>query len=126
MTILYCLDLTIDYYETVERTMGGRELTQSFFRLFVLPGVEHCAGGPGADTVDYLSYLDDWVEKGDAPNRLLAAHMKEPYPLMHPPIFPLKSSAIAFTRPVYPYPKRAVYVGQGDPHDAANFISSDH
>lgn len=99
---------TIDYYETMERTLGGRAATQSFARLFVLPGVAHGAGGPGADTVDYLSAIEAWVEKGQAPDRLLAAHLKG-------------SDGVAFTRPVYPYPIRATYRGSGDPNNAANF-----
>jgi len=112
---------TIDYYETVERTMGGREATQSFFRLFLLPGVEHCGSGPGADVVDYLSYLEDWVERDRPPAELLAAHLKDRGDLMHAPQFPLDPQTVAFTRPVYPYPTRAVYKGRGDPNSASSF-----
>jgi len=110
----------IDYYETVERTMGGRQATQDFARLFVLPGVEHCGGGVGAGAVDYLSYLEAWVEKGQAPDQMLAAHLKDGHS-SYQPQFPLDPNAIAFTRPVYPYPIRAKYRGRGDPNDAANF-----
>lgn len=112
---------TIDYYETVERTMGGKAATQDFFRLFVLPGVEHCAGGPGADTVNYLSYLEAWVERGEAPSQLLAAHLHSRDPLVHPPQFPLDPKLVEFTRPVYPYPTRVKYKGRGDPKDATHF-----
>ncbi len=82
----------IRYYENVERVMGGREQTQDFVRLFSLPGVEHCASGPGADRVDYLTYLENWVEQGKAPNRLIAAHLKK-VDWTHPPTFPLDPSA---------------------------------
>ncbi len=111
---------SVDYYEMVERTMGGREATQDFLRLFVLPGVGHCRGGAGADTVDYLSYLENWVEQGKAPDRLVAAHLKQ-FDWEHPPTFPLDVSNVAFTRPVYPYPVKAAYAGRGDPNDAGNF-----
>ena len=112
----------VDYYEMVERTMGGREATETFMRLFILPGMEHCAGGPGADTVDYLSYLENWVEHGQAPERLLAAHLTDrEFNSLSSPVFPLDPKAIKFTRPVYPYPLRAKYRGYGDPNDAANF-----
>jgi feruloyl esterase len=113
--------ITEDYYETVERTMGGQAATQSFFRLFVLPGVEHCGGGDGADTVDYLSALEAWVEHGRVPDRLNAAHLRTDHSPMQMPPFPLHPGEIQFTRPVYPYPIRAQYRGRGDPEDAASF-----
>jgi feruloyl esterase len=113
----------IRYYENVERVMGGREQTQSFVRLFSLPGVEHCAGGPGADTVDYLTYLENWVEQGKAPDRLIAARLKKLDSIHFS--FPLDPANIAFTRPVYPYPIQAKYLGRGDPNDAASFGPSD-
>jgi hypothetical protein len=110
----------IRYYQNVERVMGGREQTQDFVRLFSLPGVEHCAGGSGADIVDYLTYLEDWVEQEKAPDRLIAAHLKK-LDWAHPPTFPLDPSNTAFTRPVYPYPTKAKYRGHGDPDNAASF-----
>jgi hypothetical protein len=113
--------ITEDYYETVERSMGGQSATQIFFRLFVLPGVEHCGGGDGADTVDYLSALEEWVEHGKAPDRLNAAHMRTEHSPMQMPAFPLDPGDIQFTRPVYPYPTRAQYRGHGDTQDAASF-----
>jgi len=109
-----------DYYDAVERTMGGREATQSFFRLFVLPGVEHCGRGVGADTVDYLTALENWVEQGKAPDRLVAAHLNE-ISMVWPARFPVDASKIQFTRPVYPYPTRAKCLGHGDSNGAANF-----
>ena len=111
---------TIDYYETVERTMGGRKETQSFCRLFLLPGVGHGSGGVGADEIDYLSALDDWVEGIKLPDRLIAAHLKISA-LNAQSRFPLRASQIQFTRPVYPYPTTVKYQGRGDPSDAASF-----
>jgi len=118
----------IDYYETVERTMGGRSSTQSFFRLFLVPGMNHCTGGAGAFAIDYLHYLERWIESNEAPKRLVGAHVVtsnsiEPHLLS----FPLEPTVpVRFTRPVYPYPIRAKYVGIGDPNDAENFAAVEH
>jgi hypothetical protein len=111
---------SIDYFETVEKTLGGRAATQDFFRLFMLPGVIHCETGEGASAIDYLSYLEAWVEQGKAPDMLLSAHLKD-HQQGHSTKFPLDRGAIAFTRPVYPYPIATDYKGRGDPNDAASF-----
>lgn len=110
---------TIDYFETVERTMGGAKTTRGFLRLFMVPGMDHCWGGDGASTIDYLSYLETWVEKKQAPDVLLSAHVKKDTSIFG--TFPLDPKTVSFTRPVYPYPLRARYKGHGDPNDAANF-----
>lgn len=115
----------IRYYQNVERVMGGQAQTQSFARLFSLPGVEHCAGGPGADTVDYLTYLESWVEQEKAPDKLVAYHLK-PKGSGSVRTFPVAQGEIDFSRPVYPYPIRTKYLGLGDPHDAANFGPDTH
>jgi hypothetical protein len=115
---------TIDYYETVERTMGGRTTTQEFFRLFMVPGMNHCTGGEGAFAVDYLTYMENWVEKGAAPDVMLAAHVpthKEGYDGFGLK-FPLDPTIpVSFSRPVYPYPLRAKYKGAGEASDAGSF-----
>ena len=108
---------TIDYYQTVEKTMGGRAATQEFFRLFIVPGMKHCGGGDGAFAIDYLSYLENWVERGQAPDLMLGSHVEAPIIR-----FPLsRNDRILFSRPVYPYPIRAFYKGTGDPNDASSF-----
>lgn len=116
---------TIDYYNTVERTMGGDKQTQSFFRLFLLPGVGHGNGGMGADAVDYLGILEDWMDKDRAPDRIIAAHLKSNSSTNEVAgttlSFPLDPASVQFTRPVYPYPTRAKYKGRGDTNDANNF-----
>lgn len=99
--------MTLDYYKTAEKTMGGPAATRKFFRLFMIPGMGHCGGGAGALQIDYVSYLDNWVEKGEAPDVMVGAH--------HGP------HDIEFTRPVYPYPIQAKYKGTGDPNRAVNF-----
>lgn len=124
---------TADYYTLAERTMGGRATTQTFFRLFEIPGMQHCACGAGADDIDYLRYLDAWVEKGQAPDVMIGAHLdsaqflktddrKSPDFEAEWEKFRNDPRNLKFTRPIYPYPPRAKYKGRGDPNDAANFI----
>ncbi len=110
-----------DYYETAEKTMGGRAATQEFYRLFTIPGMNHCGGGDGVSVFDYLSYLEVWVEQGRAPDVMIGAHLRGKGPgILKMPLDP--SIPVAFTRPVYPYPLHAKYKGTGDPNDAANFV----
>jgi feruloyl esterase len=113
----------IDYYQTVEKTMGGRQATQDFFRLFMVPGMDHCSGGVGADAADFLRPLEAWVERGRAPDRIVSGHLKTNptvpvYPYRELPADP---AALSFTRPLYPYPQYARYRGNGDPNDASSF-----
>lgn len=112
----------INYYELTERTMGGRQATQQFYRLFMIPGMNHCTGGEGAHAVDYLSYLEAWVEQGKAPDMMLAAHPKSSagFTMEYGSHLP-DPGQIAFTRPLYPYPAVAGYVGHGDPGEADSF-----
>lgn len=134
------------YYETVERTMGGRAATQEFFRLFLVPGMNHCGGGQGAFAVDWLTALEAWVEQGRAPDVLVSAHVSDDYlataPLsdlpgpLPPGLSPERRAAVAaqllryplnpeipvvFRRPAYPYPLYARYQGRGDVSSAVNF-----
>jgi hypothetical protein len=116
---------TFDYYTKVERVMGGKERTQDFLRVFALPGVEHCAGGAGADNVDYVSYLEDWVERGRAPDKLIAFRLRDGDRASRPAVeYPIPASDVAFSRPVYPYPLGVRYKGKGDPNSADNFAPS--
>jgi feruloyl esterase len=111
------------YYETVERLMGGRAATQDFFRLFMIPGQSHIPGNGGAETIDYLSYLEAWVERGIAPDVLLAQKMKRLARFAGPVTYAefLTPDNVAFTRPVWPYPVQARYAGRGRIEDAANW-----
>jgi hypothetical protein len=127
--------LTVDYYENAEKLMGGREATQKFFRLFVVPGMNHCSGGDGSFAIDYLSYLEDWVEKDEAPDKLVGSHITfgnlwdkamqgdqdAALQLKKLQQFPLDPAIVQFARPIYPYPLQTKYVGHGNPKDAANF-----
>ncbi|MFD8497040.1 tannase/feruloyl esterase family alpha/beta hydrolase [Amycolatopsis sp. NPDC059657] len=84
---------TLAYRDQVERRMGQ---VNDFYRLFLAPGVEHCAGGAGPQPVNPLGALADWVEHGKAPATLAAA-------------------TATTTRNLCPYPKFSRYNGQGDP-----------
>ena len=109
----------IDYLAEVEETMGGPKPTADFFRLFMVPGMVHCAGGPGAWLTDYVDPIVAWREEGTAPNRLIAAQ-PEPVPMAHIVPDPSVAQSRRFTRPLCPYPQVAKYQG-GDQDDAANF-----
>jgi hypothetical protein len=110
----------IDYYETTEGVIGGRDRTQDFFRLFVIPGMNHCTRGPGAFAVDYLSYLVSWVEQDRAPDKIVGAHVDvEDGDFLESPLPP--GTAVQFTRPVFPYPLRATYSGRGSTKDESSF-----
>ncbi|MGB7601136.1 MAG: tannase/feruloyl esterase family alpha/beta hydrolase, partial [Candidatus Sulfotelmatobacter sp.] len=121
----------IDYYDTAEKTMGGRASTQDFFRLFLIPGMNHCLGGEGAWSIDYLSYLEDWVERGKAPAVMIGSHLdlgpfwrahsSEPDFFEQIERFRKDPRNVKFTRAIYPYPVRAVYRGKGDPNRASNW-----
>jgi len=110
---------TIDYYERLiasqipghkhgrgERKEGHRR-TQEFARLFLAPGVGHCGGGAGAFNIDVLPALEQWVEDGVAPDRIIASKVV--------------GGATTFTRPLCPYPALPRYTGTGDPTKADNF-----
>jgi feruloyl esterase len=98
---------TIEYYDDVRRRLGDRQ-TQDSIRLFMAPGMYHCGTGPGPDTFDYISALEQWVEKGVAPEVMESTH----YDLNGNP---------DRTRPLCAYPKVARYNGTGSIDDAANF-----
>ncbi|MDX2223692.1 MAG: tannase/feruloyl esterase family alpha/beta hydrolase [Rhodospirillaceae bacterium] len=117
----------VDYYDTATRTMGGPTATTDFFRLFLLPAVNHCRYGFGGAEVDWITALENWVEKGQAPDQVIAHHMiEEPYPSVprdvdgatsytRAPRHPLKPGDFDRARPVYAYPDVAAYAGSGDP-----------
>lgn len=111
---------TVDYYEAVQRSMGGPKVTNRFARLFMMPGKSHCGGGPGANAVNYLQYLEAWVEQERAPEMMIGAHIEteDLRDYVAPPSAP---GRIKFTRPIYPYPLQARYRGRGDPGDHRSF-----
>jgi Tannase and feruloyl esterase len=112
----------IDYYELAARTMGGLARTQEFYRLFMVPGMRHCSSdGVGADTIDWLAMLDDWVEHGHAPDVAIGHARTTEAIARGPPVLPLDPHDIRLTRPHYPYPALTRYKGTGDPNDVANY-----
>ena len=88
------------YYENLERDMGRN--IESTYRLFMLPGVQHCGGGVGADTIDPLTPVIDWVERGIAPHTLIAKKLDPTDPT---------GTRVLFTRRACAYPKEAKYRG---------------
>jgi len=105
--------VSINYFEDVLKFNGGsREWTQDFYRFFLVPGMNHCSGGPGANVFDMLTPLVEWVENGIAPKSILATHY----------VNNVATQGVAFTRPLCPYPEEAVYKGKGSNTDAANFV----
>lgn len=118
--------LSVDYYETATKTMGGPEATRDFFRLFMIPGMAHCRRGPGADGFDPVIAMENWVEKGQAPDFILTHKMvkDQPYAGLPRLRFPLKREDYAWTRPVFAYPDVATYKGKGDWQDPAAWVKS--
>jgi feruloyl esterase len=99
---------SIDYYQRLTRNNGGPEATATWARLFLVPGMNHCFGGPATDSFDGLAALVDWVEKGVAPSRLEASAGPD-------------STLKGRTRPLCAYPSYARYRGNGSLEESANF-----
>ena len=114
---------SVDYHELMARTMGGAAEAQKFSRLFMLPGTAHCRRGPGGDSVDWISAIENWVERGQAPDEVLAHHLvkEQNYLGLPRPRYPLPAGSFDRTRPVYPFPAVARYRGEGDPNEASNW-----
>ncbi len=96
---------TIDYYEQLLTDTDG---AGDFTRLYLMPGVLHCSGGPGADYVDWLGVISRWVEQEERPDPLVAEKRSA-------------EGVVSFTRRLCPHPQTAEYDGQGDPEDAASY-----
>lgn len=113
--------MTLGYYEDVEKKMGGEKKTEDFIRLFMAPGMLHCGGGDGPNQFggsgnnapivdkdhDLLSALENWVERGQAPDQIIASKVVD--------------NKVVRTRPLCAYPAFARYNGTGSTDDAANF-----
>lgn len=99
---------TIHYFKSVEREMGTKTV-DSFLVLFMIPGMGHCGGGPGASKFDPLEQIDSWVTSTRAPQRIVAEHLD-------------KAGLVDRTRPICRYPAQPVYKGSGSTDAAANFV----
>jgi feruloyl esterase len=121
----------INYYETVVAFEGGgtkgADQTQQFFRVFLVPGLYHCSGGPGPSGIggnvaapvsqrdadhDVIRAVSGWVEQGVAPDKIIATKYVDNSP----------DKGIAMQRPLCAYPAIPRYKGSGDPNEAANFV----
>jgi feruloyl esterase len=101
----------------------GKQNTESFTRLYMLPGMQHCGGGPGPEFLgeggsgakdaqhNVGLALEQWVEKGTPPNVIVATKYEGDDP----------AKGVRMTRLICPYPQNAKYKGKGDSNDAANF-----
>lgn len=105
---------SLRYYAAMRKRTGAAAAAQT--RLFLLPGVAHCAGGNGPGNADYLSALDRWTESGTAPDTLVVTKPKSIYRAMAG-----LSTDSLMTRPVCAWPKVARYTGQGDVNLPASY-----
>jgi len=114
---------TVNYYENIVAKMGAAQ-ADGFLRLFMVPGMQHCAGGPvptsfgqgamsaGDPEHNIVQALEHWVEHGRVPNQTVTTKYKvEGNP----------ASGVLRTRPLCAYPQVAVYKGSGSTDDAAGF-----
>jgi feruloyl esterase len=109
---------SIDYYQSIVAKMGAKQ-TADFVRLYMVPGMQHCGGGPGPDSFgatpgtphadggNMTEALEHWVEDRKAPDKIIAAKFQ--------------AGHIVRTRPLCPYPQVAHYSGTGSTDDVANF-----
>ena len=98
---------TIRHYNEVAKLDPNVE---DYLRLYMLPGVLHCQGGPGPNEADWLEIIQDWVENGNSPDKVVLSKTE--------------NEKITMQRPVYPFPSKATYKGTGDPNKEDNFIKS--
>jgi feruloyl esterase len=97
---------SVNYYQSVREKVGAADADKAV-RLFMAPGLDHCSGGPGPNEFDLLPAIVDWVERGKAPESVVASLRK--------------NDQVVRTRPLCPYPQLASYKGSGSTDDAANF-----
>jgi feruloyl esterase len=98
----------VNYYEGLQKKMGGAPAAGDFTRLFMVPGMGHCSGGNSPNRFDALGALEPWVEKGLAPEKMVASHTVQ--------------GITDRTRPLCAYPQVARWTGVGSTDDAANFV----
>ncbi len=112
---------SVDFYNQVVAKIG-KEKADTFYRMFLLPGIYHCSGGPGVGNIgdsspavqhdpkhDLVEAIDAWVTKKQAPDVLIGTHLND-------------AKKVDRTRPLCPYPQEARYLGKGDTNDAASFM----
>jgi feruloyl esterase len=97
---------SVTYFNDVANKVGKVAIGKSI-QLYMVPGMNHCQGGPGTDTFDKMGAIEQWVEKGRAPDQIVASHRTD--------------GKVDRTRPLCPYGKVAKWKGTGTTDDAANF-----
>jgi hypothetical protein len=103
---VFSINDTISWYRDVNARIDGK--ADTFVRVFPVPGMAHCGGGPATDDFDAFTALRTWVERGQPPERIAArAGARSQWP--------------GRSRPLCAYPKIARYKGAGDPENAASF-----
>ncbi len=95
------------YYSRVVEAVGGSVDVQRSYRLFMAPGMAHCGGGEGPNSFDMVAALEQWVEHGYPPDRIVASHAV--------------NGTVSRTRPLCAFPQIAVYNGSGSIDDASSF-----
>ncbi len=98
---------TIAYYEDAAKLT--KTDPNGFFRLFMIPGMSHCAGGPGADTFDKLALIDSWVTTGQPPQSFAASHVDQ------------ATATVTRTHRICAFPAVAKWDGTGDPNKAESY-----
>lgn len=111
---------SIDYFESVQRFQAKSDtapadVTADYYRLFLVPGMEHCRGGEGANVLETQIALEQWVEHGNAPAQIAATKF----------VNNKRDDGVEFTRPLCPYPQEARFSGNGDNKVGANFTCAD-
>ena len=99
---------TIQYYNNVLKIMGGKDSVDDFAKFYLAPGVDHCNGGDGPDKINGFESLVNWVEKKQAPNRLIAQK--------------IENGQVTLQRPLCQYPQKTIYQGKGDTNNPENFV----
>jgi feruloyl esterase len=99
---------SVSYFKRVAAALGGQAKIHDSYRLFMAPGMAHCGGGEGPNDFDKVTPLEQWVEKGKAPDSIIASHSVE--------------GRVDRTRPLCPHPQVAQYKGSGSVDEAANFV----
>jgi feruloyl esterase len=96
----------VNFYTAVLQKLGGGK-QDNWIRLYMVPGMTHCQGGPGPDEFNKMAAIERWRESNSTPNELTAYHVS--------------GNTVDMSRPLCPYPQVATYKGVGSTNDAANF-----
>jgi feruloyl esterase len=103
---------SINYYSSVLNFMGSSDIVRGSYRLFMVPAMDHCGGGEGPNTFDSIRVIEEWVEAGKVPERIVASQLKD--------------GKVIRSHPLCPFPEVAVYNGTGSTDSGANFSCAVH